>query len=358
MNITLLRLRYAQLLVIALLGVFLYTMKQSLAGNFSQFGNNLWKRELLITSFTELRLALGDHIFSQVLVAKEGWLVYTNEKDIDSYQNVINTSPTEWEATQQNLQKLYEELHERNITLLLVIPPNKATIYPDKIPDEIQKLNPESNLDAFANYIEQHGPPVFLDLRPALQEGRTKEGQDIYYKTDTHWNGYGAFIAYQEIMNALSKKYPQLKPIGIQDFKIIPQETAPTDLSRLIGANYLTDPKFILSPKRLYGIRWDNLNNDSIPSQVSITFRKKSPSLLMYLDSFGVPLKNMLAPHFSQATFIHHSSIYPDLVSLKTLDIVEPNIVIVEIVERFFNNQALDFFLSNFITDNVTSTSP
>ena len=36
-----------------------------------------------------------------------------------------------------------------------------------------------------------------LDLRPALREAKAKE--QVYYKTDTHWNWRGAFAAYRVI---------------------------------------------------------------------------------------------------------------------------------------------------------------
>jgi hypothetical protein len=41
--------------------------------------------------------------------------------------------------------------------------------------------------------------------------------------------------------------------------------------------------------------------------------------------------------------FILNSSKYPDALSLKTIDIIKPDIVIVEVVERFFDLQLLGY---------------
>lgn len=354
MNITLLKFRYAQLLVIFLLGVFLYIMSQSVPGDIDRFKTNLWNSHLLITSFTRLRLKLGDRVFSQVLVGKEGWLDFTKNHNLDGYQNAVQIRPKEIESTQSNLQKLYEELRKRNITLLLIIPPNKATIYPDKLPDEIQKLHPHSKLDEFAAYIKQHGPPVLLDLRPALQDARKRQNEyDVYYKTDTHWNSYGAFIAYREIMKALSKNYPQLTPKNISDFNITLSRPHPQDLAYIMGAIHLFEPDINFKLKKSSNVRWTVFNDDEIvPLQMATTPNTNLPTLLMYMDSFGVRLKEFVAPHFKKTTFIFNASSYRELVSLHTIDIIQPDIVIIEMVERSFNSDPnLDGLLKHILSE-------
>jgi len=249
--------------------------------------------------------------------------------------------------TQQKIQKLYEELRKRNITLILVIPPNKATIYPDKLPDEIEKPKPQSKLDTFTAYLQQYGPPVLVDLRPALLNGRKQ--QDVYYKTDTHWNSYGAFIGYTEIMKELSKTYPQLTSRSLQDFKITISQPYAHDIPQIMGATNLLEPKVIFNPKK-NDLRWVILNDDKIvPLQVSTTSKKNLPTLLMYVDSYGEEMKDFLAPEFSKATFILNSSKYPDTLSPQTIDIIKPDIVIVEVVERFFDLQLLDHIVNQLL---------
>ncbi len=329
MNITTIRLRYSRILVIGFLAVFLYTMTQSLSGGIPQFEKHLWGRKFLVSSFTEIRLKLGDRVFLQALVGKDGWLDYTGKKNLDGYQNVIKTPPGAWKKTQQKLQRLYEELQKRNITFILVIPPNKATIYPDKLPDEIRKINPQSKLDTFADYLQQHGPPILVDLRPALQEGRKK--QDVYYQTNTHWNRYGAFIGYTEVMKELSKTYPQLTPKSIDDFVISTRQPVAHDIARIIGATNLLESGMIFIPKE----------QDNTP-------KENLPTLLMYMDSFGTGMKDFISPHFRKTTFIA-LTLNPNLLSLKRIDTTKPNIVILEIVERSFNTQNLDRIISQFL---------
>jgi hypothetical protein len=227
--------------------------------------------------------------------------------------------------------------------------PNKATIYPDKLPDVIQKLNAQSQLDGFTAYMQQHGPPVLVDLRPALQNGRKE--QELYYKTDTHWNSYGAFIAYTEIMKELSKTYSQLTPKRIKDFKVTASEPYLHDIPRLIGATNRLEPRIGFNPKE-NDVQWASLNDDATaPLQVSTTPKKKMPTLLMYIDSFGIGIQFLVAPHFSKATFINSASKYLDARSLKIINVIKPDVVILEILERSFNTQYLDVFLKQFLSE-------
>ncbi len=349
MSIQTIRLRYTQIFIICLLGISLYTTTQSLAGGTSQFESNLWGREFLVASFTRVRLTLGDRVFSQALVGKDGWLEFTKVRNLDGYQNVIKTTPQSMRNTQKKLQKLYEELRKRNIILIVVIPPNKATIYPDKLPDEIRKLGKKSRLDAFTIYMRQHGPPVLIDLRPALLDERKKQ-QEIYYKTDTHWNGYSVFIAYKEILKELSKTYSQLAPKSVEDFKIINRQSYVHDIAKIMGATHIFEPGIDFAWKK-DNATWLNLNDEKTPFQISTVPNNNLPTLLMYKDSFGIGIQYLIAPHFRKATFIENGSKHPDALSLNTMLAIKPDVVIIEIVERLFNVQYLDTFLDKCLSE-------
>lgn len=350
MNLAIARLRYTQFFVVALLAISLHITIQSLPEGPSQFANNLWEHEFLLTHFSKLKLKLGDRVFSNAVVGKDGWLDYTGFGNLDGYQNVTQTSPAKLQDTQKTLQKFYQELKKRNITLILVVAPNKATIYSDKLPDEIQKLNPHSKLDLFAAHLQKHGPPVLVDLRLALQERR--KNQDVYYKTDTHWNGYGAFIAYREIVKELSKNYPQLAPKKMDDFKIKISTSVPHDIARITSLSDLRESWISITPKQ------NNAGSTSIAVSEDMTVslqdapKKDTLTLLMYKDSFGRRINDFLLPHFSKVTVIELYPKYPKLLSLKAIDIIKPDIVIVEMVERSFNLGALELFLQKMLPQN------
>jgi alginate O-acetyltransferase complex protein AlgJ len=251
------------------------------------------------------------------------------------------------QRVQSNLQLLYDSLRKRNITLLVVIAPNKATIYPDTLPDQLQKINSQSELDLLTNSVQQHGPPVLVDLRPALWQARQQ--RQIYYKTDTHWNSYGVFVAYTQIMEALSHAYPALQPLPIGKFSL--KATAPTvhDIAHIMGATNILEPGYVMIPKG-QDVHWVTYNDDPIPMMASRSSNQNAPRLLMYFDSFGQSLIPLIAPQFSEATYILNITPHSDLVTLSEIDNIQPDIVIVEFVERYL--PAMDVRLQNFGLDS------
>lgn len=339
------RLYYTRLFLAALFSLAILTVGLSLPTNPEQFEKNIWKHDALISGFTRLRWALGDHVYSSAVLGKDGWLEYSKNGNLDDYQNANPASVEDLEKIRQKIRKVYQLLRQRNITFLIVIAPNKATIYPDKLSDEIQKLGPESYLDKLTGYLKQKGPAVLLDLRPTLQAGRKK--QDVYYRTDTHWNSNGAFVAYANIIRVLSNTYPQLQPKKRSEFKVQTDPVYLHDIAQLISATN------ILEPKSEYILKHDNVqwgesitNNYIVLMQVATTSNPNAPSLLMYGDSFSIALRKLLAPHFSKTTFIQNSPLNLKRFSMKEVDTIKPNILIIEFVERSVYTGYLDQLLS------------
>ncbi len=348
------RQHYAACFVLALLVLSLYMAAQGMTNGLSQFDSSLPGRKQLIALFTDMRLRLGDRVFLQVLVGNRGWLQYSNDRNLDTFQNSPTLPPGGIERMGTNLVALHQYLRERNITLLVVIPPNKATIYPDTLPPEIPKLAPRSELDELVGYMNTHDPGVLIDLRPALELAR--QNRDVYYKTDTHWNSYGAFVGYTEIMKALSPAYPELTPRELSRFKLKSIPPQIRDLGVLIGSTSIVEATSELMPKRTVSVQWVTYNDDFLPMQSSYTERNDLPVLLMYRDSFGVWLQSFLAPHFSKATFIATLSNHSNLLTFHEVQVAKPNILIVEFVER--DLRYLDQWLQHYMTDGNIEYTP
>ncbi len=73
-----------------------------------------------------------------------------------------------------------------------------------------------------------------------------------------------------------------------------------------------------------------------------------APRLLMYMDLFGRSLEVLMAPQFSEATFIDHLSSYPDLLSYEEVNVVDPDVVVLQFVER--NLPYLNAWLEQFVS--------
>src|SRR5215203_3555430 len=183
--------RYSVVFVIVFFGLLLIPLR-TLAFDPHAIEESFYLRPRLISLISDVRLSLGDRVFPKVLVGDHSWLVFTGEGDLDVYQQATLFTPDELAHFQQNLDALAANYAERGITLLVIVPPSKNTIYPERVPYEIPVLGNQSRLDQMVTYLHEHGQTQVIDLRPVLLAARNE--REVYYATDTHWNDYGVYM--------------------------------------------------------------------------------------------------------------------------------------------------------------------
>lgn len=337
-DVTSLRYRYNQFFILFVLCSLLYVMAQNIDSGVTDFQVNFQNKDLFIEQANLLRIKMGDHVFPVALAGHDGWLEYVGEENIDDFQNV-NTFRNKKKFAQE-LTVLNEYLKSQGIALLIVVAPNKASIYPDKLPVELIPQSPQSRLDSLISYLENNNLPVLLDLRPALRMARQE--QDVYYKTDTHWNGYGAFVAYTTIINALAQSHPELKPYAESDLKLITTAPAVHDLPHLLQITSMLEPSFFYTPTDIY-IQKTQPEDQPGYDQFSWMDGSTLPTLLMFHDSFGAAyLDNYLSMNFSDAHFVQIKSM-PKYLTQESIRRFKPDVIIIEIVERNLHLLPEDF---------------
>jgi hypothetical protein len=170
-------------------------------------------------------------------------------------------------------------------------------------------------LDQILKYLSADEKAVLVDVRKELTDA--KKDRLVYSMTDTHWNSYGAFIAYQKTMKALSEIYPSTAPLAVSNFVIsIKPSRGLGDLAVMLSLKgWLKDQEISLE-----------LKNDSL------TPKKKIPKAVILHDSFVFPIKPFLAYHFDQMVLQYWGEKGFDY---RLIEQEKPNVVIFEIVERY-----------------------
>jgi len=144
----------------------------------------------------------------QVIIGKDNFLFLGNnyEKVLDktqgNYPYTLNDIE-QWTQKLHNLQNWYES---KNIKFVIVIAPNKHSIYNDKLPVKITYKKGETITDDIVRLASSKNVNI-LDLRNTLRKSKEKHENILYLKTDTHWNGLGASIAYEETIKYLNHRY-------------------------------------------------------------------------------------------------------------------------------------------------------
>jgi hypothetical protein len=299
--------------------------------------------------YARVRYALGDQIFYLTLAEKDKWFIYIEEDSLDDFQNTQPFTSENLADIQSKLDQLSDYLTKRNIKLLVIVPPNKNTIYPQYMPPQIPVIGSQSRLDQLIAYEENHGKVKVMDFRADLLKASSEH--QTYHECETHWNDFGAFFAYQDIIGSLEKYYPQLKPHSLDEYHII---SGPGE--NKLAVNLFTPsecstttlvPKFEhqVSIEQTWSPTGDTSRNYFNEYSRITTLNEDSslPRLLMYRDSFTIALIPFLSDHFSYAAYLWA---YPTDELYYDVAIEKPDVVIIEFTERYLH------FLSKVLTSD------
>lgn len=306
----------------------------------STFEINFLGHDKLIEYFNTLRLRLGDRVFPNAIIGNEGWLYYTADRSMDDYQDTNPYSEHELADYQTRFDALYDRLREKNITLVVVIAPDKNTIYPQYLPGQIKKIGGKSRLDQFVDYMNEHGKTPIIDLRAELIKASKTE--QVFYKTDTHWNPLGGYIAYTKIMSVLSPRYPELVSHPLSDYEQVHGGLIMHDIPGILGMPQIREDYWAFQPRFEVGTNLRQIPlSDGTFVRLSWNQNQNLPAALIYHDSFLDGVIPFLEPHFRQTTSLFRSDV-PELWNINWVDQVHPDIVIIEYVERYLND---DFYI-------------
>jgi alginate O-acetyltransferase complex protein AlgJ len=310
-----------------------YGLENFIKGLEAYFNDHFGFRKCLVKWNNKLRWALfKDQTTRNVLIGKDGWLFWTSGQMIDHYNGQLQFTAEELHDWQVLLEGRRDWLARRGITYLFVVTPGKASIYPEFLPDWVVKVRPETKLDQFMAYMQEHSTVPVLDLRKALSEA--KKVHPTYLKDDAHWNLFGGFIAYQEIMRTLDKQRPDLEsPLSLSSFIMTNLPTTDGDLSRMLGISLVDSNSISLFPKPELKRFSIELPPSTHPKNPKFTRNAQAKDrVVVFHDSFGMSWVPLLGYHFNHVSYFWRYDF-----DMNELESEKPDIVISEMNELFFD---------------------
>jgi alginate O-acetyltransferase complex protein AlgJ len=276
-----------------------------------------------------------------VLIGRNNWLFFTESNLIDDFVGADPFTQSELEIWRSNLEHKRNWLAKQGIRYLFVVAPNKQTIYPEYLPDYLQKDRGQSRLQQLVAYLNTHSDVSILDLSAALNE--EKKRHRIYHMTDTHWNNRGAYAAYRAIMERVEQLFPEasLPQSKIIETKIIPG--AGGDLAGMLDmADTMQEERPVLkmqpttcSPKIKQALADFWKISDAQTRRNTPLMTKCDTSKLravVFRDSFFEALIPFVSEDFNRIVYIwkpYDHAIMKELIAQQ-----KPQIVIEEMVER------------------------
>ena len=272
---------------------------------------------------------------ANVVVGKGGWLYYSGGRVLEDHRGLAPLTDEHLRRWAEALRRRREWLAERGGEYLVVIVPEKHTIYPEFLPDGMAPVGPATRLDQFISDARVTGAARVLDLRGDLRGA--KPWSRLYHRGDTHWNERGAYVGYRAIMAVLAERHPELAPFPPEDFEPGAERLENLDLVRMIGMRgRILEENLTFRPRRPRRAFDDDpgLKRTGKIDPNWHPFARQCPAAppvkaVVLRDSFATLLAPYLAEHFRRSVFLWQKTF-----DYAVIDRERPDVVIHEMGER------------------------
>lgn len=288
--------------------------KSGVKGAVDSFTSNLTGKKEGAKAASEVTKKTSGNTYiesTQVLLGKEDWLFYKSTEDgdpISDYQGINHYDEATMQAFADKLTNERNQFANYGIDFYILSIPNKSSVYPEYMPDTIERKDTTSRTDLLMKYLEENTDLNVVDAKPTLVKAKKKK--QVYYKSDTHFNQIGAFVTVQALKDKIDGKTDSLKNVKFDK----------------VMDNYSGDLACLCDMQ-------DTFNNDiqyQLDAATVNTKIKSNKKILVIGDSFSEVMQSIMCQYFTEVQTINIWSFEPSL-----LDEYKPDIVVWEHAERY-----------------------
>lgn len=274
-----------------------------------------------------------------VHIGEGGWYFFTDDRNLKIGQGTQLLSNEELEAMCENQKAIQSSLQEQGIDYVLVLLPSKASIYPEYIKGGNYQVG-TTLIDQVTTYMQENTTIPVINVKPPLIDAKNE--QDVYFRTDTHWNHTGAYIAYKTIIEKLNN-FEMIKSQPIShtaepathngDLSVmmgypglIPPEPFEATIIQNPHASLVSDSEKVIQITKLLAAK------EIKGEYIFYSNPSAQKSALILGDSFFIAWKipDLFAENFAEMNFI-----LTHIVSNDIIQAINPDIVILERTERY-----------------------
>lgn len=279
----------------------------------------------------------------QVVAGKDNWLFYVEKTDSDSIADYEGTDRYTEEEMQEFLYAALDNqirMNEKGIQTAILVVPNKENVYSEYMRD-FYIHNPVSNTDLLVEYLKNNGVNIVSCKEDML---RLSSEFQLYYPYDSHWNQLGAYVAVGSVLRQFNISMEELENRRILSYPLKGNyhEGAWSDLAHMSGLNYVLDDETEYEVEGTIQIDWNQYAVNQFNKEVwhyNNPDASLSKKVFLIGDSCRTAMIPALSEMYQDIYVIHRTDYNPEM-----LEVVQPDYVIVEYVERYAN-QIKDFLL-------------
>src|SRR6516162_5839085 len=150
-----------------------------------------------------------------IVFGREGWMFWTDDQDtapatMADARGKLRFKPTEVKRIEANVRAAQHCFAKCGIPSGVFVAPNKQSIYGEYLIN-VDAGAAATRLDALLDELSAPAKETIVDPRPTMRAAKRAHAPlRLYNKTETHWNGLGAYYGYI----ALIKRLAQMMPVA------------------------------------------------------------------------------------------------------------------------------------------------
>ncbi len=302
------------------------TMESYLSGEFAEksekaFSDNIYKRDEILKLYTAFnRNVLRKNEVSNVVFGDGVLLPYYKTNYFN--KEAVDLDIYDMAAYMETFNRVIE--HNGGKFVFAAIPA-QFSLYNDKYPDYVCSYAPKLDYvrENFFNALSERGVD-YIDMKSVFSQRADKD--ELYFKTDHHYNCNGAFVAYQSIMQEINRVSGLDLKILTEDemeYKTLPNKFLGS-MSRKIYDVYPNEDKFTMCypkeqiPFERYDsgtkvaaelfkpptpdkyVDYESFMGGDFPETLIDTHRPELPSVLVFGDSYTNALETIIYYSFDK----------------------------------------------------------
>lgn len=274
----------------------------------------------------------------RVWLGSDGWMFYNHWADL-GVTNLPAHVPIvidKWDAV---IRARREWCEARGIHFVVVVVPDKQTIYPERLPAVVRDRTDERVFDrTLERWRAEPAVPV-IDLRPELLAA--KPYGSVFYRNDTHWTPLGSYVGGASVVDGLADVLPGGP---VQTWPTVPhmlQRRNMGDLWRMAGMQRPApeEPVLVAELRRNPAQRSDEVvpvpEAERLPHLKPIVWKGGTgPRVVLFHDSFADwDFQFVIAERCERLVSVGSYQFIEEIVERE-----RPQVVVCELVERILNN--------------------
>jgi hypothetical protein len=271
-------------------------------------------------------------------VGKDGWLFYVRKDDGNNLDDFRKTNLFDEPTLDMLIRKIEMRVRwceENGIKFILLIAPNKHTIYPEYY--SFSRPEGQSRTDQVINNMPHGIKDNIIFPRDYLLTRKAEVTPfPFYFETDTHWNSQGAFYVYELLFDRIRSSFPDVEFPVMENFSRKIQKENGGDLARMLGLeSYMQRTRIDIEPEGGWKAYYTYIKNEAEKGIVTENIRQNLPRAIIFGDSFFDAMEPFVSSIFFRSEYIQGFFEEKDREYILAQ---RPDIIICEVVERYIQS--------------------